>query len=30
MFLESLFIIAPNWKKPKSQSTDQWIDKNVL
>jgi hypothetical protein len=27
MFMEGLFIIARNWKKPRCPSTEEWIQK---
>ena len=26
MFIEALFIVAPNWKLPKCPSTNEWIN----
>ena len=30
MFVESLFVIIKNWKKPKYQSTDEWDGWNAV
>jgi hypothetical protein len=27
MFIEALFIMARNWKEPRSPSTEEWIQK---
>ena len=27
MFIAALFVIARNWKQPRSPSTEEWIDK---
>ena len=30
MFVEALFIIAPNWKQPKCPLTVEWINKFAI